>query len=77
MKNSFPGKFWTKKSVIRKNLFLLCFFSVEDGSSEILLNKGETVIVIGNSQRRGHLVVEKHNHTIHVPFQYLEMKRPI
>ena len=49
----------------------------EDGSSDILLNKGDTVIVIGNSQRRGYLVVEKHNHTIHVPFQYLELKRPI
>jgi len=49
----------------------------EDGSSDVFLNKGDTVIVIGNSQRRGYLVVEKHNHTIHVPFQYLELKRPI
>ena len=54
------------------------FFNLsEDGSSEILLNKGETVIVIGNSQRRGFLVVEKHNHTIHVPFHFLEFKRPV
>jgi len=49
----------------------------EDESSEVFLTKGDSVIVIGNSQRRGYLVVEKQNHTIHVPFQYLELKRPI
>lgn len=49
----------------------------EDGSGDILLLKGETVIVIGNSPRRGHLVVERHNHTIHVPYKYLEIKQPI
>merc|ERR1719420_53324 len=37
----------------------------ESSASEIILKKGETVIVIGNSPRRGHLVVEKQNHTIH------------
>lgn len=75
MKNSFPGK--SQEASKNVALLKLCNFFTEDGSSEILLNKGETVIVIGNSQRRGHLVVEKHNHTIHVPFQYLELKRPI
>jgi len=49
----------------------------EEESSEVFLNKGDSVIVIGNSHRRGYLVVEKHNHTVHVPFQYLELKRPI
>ena len=33
------------------------------------------MIVIGNSQRRGYLVVEKHNHTMHVPHYYMELKR--
>ena len=60
-----------------QNIYWFFLSITEDGSSDILLNKGDTVIVIGNSQRRGYLVVEKHNHTIHVPFQYLELKRPI
>ena len=42
---------------------------------QVFLNRGETVIVIGNSQRRGYLVVEKHNHTMHVPHYYMELKR--
>jgi dachs protein len=51
-------------------------FLTEDGSSnELYLHKGETVIVIGNSPRRGHLVVEKRNHTIHIPFHCLELKQ--
>ena len=57
------------------SLYLFEFFFSDEGSSEVILKKGETVIVIGNSPRRGHLVVEKHNHTIHIPFQYLELKR--
>ena len=51
------------------------FFSfIEEGTSDIALMKGETVIVIGNSPRRGYLVVEKRNHTIHVPYMLLAMK---
>ncbi len=37
------------------------------------LLKGETVVVIGASPKRGHLVVEKRNHTLHVPFQHMEV----
>ena len=51
------------------------FFSLDEGTADVILMKGEPVIVIGNSPRRGHLVVEKQNHTIHIPFQYLELKR--
>jgi len=46
----------------------------EEGTTDIALMKGETVIVIGNSPRRGYLVVEKRNHTIHVPYLLLAMK---
>jgi len=49
----------------------------ESGSSDTILLKGEPVVVIGASPRRGHLVVEKKNHTIHVPFQYLELRTSI
>ncbi|XKL63274.1 hypothetical protein PGB90_005638 [Kerria lacca] len=39
------------------------------------LMKGDTVIVVGASNKRGHLVVEHTNHNlIHVPFQFLELK---
>lgn len=37
--------------------------------------KGETVVVIGVSSQRGHLVVEKRNHTMHVPHSYMEMRQ--
>ncbi|XP_022237040.1 unconventional myosin-Vb-like [Limulus polyphemus] len=46
----------------------------EDGSGEVQLLKGETVVVVGASQQRGHLLVEHKSHTIHVPYQYLELK---
>lgn len=45
----------------------------EDGSGEVLL-KGEKVLVVGASHRRGHLVVEHKSATLHVPFQFLELK---
>ena len=44
------------------------------GYSEIRLLKGETVVVIGNSSRKGYLVVERNNHTMHVPYQYLQLQ---
>ncbi|CAG7834204.1 unnamed protein product [Allacma fusca] len=44
--------------------------------SDFRLLKGETVMVIGASTRRGHLLVEHKNRTIHIPFQYLELKSP-
>ncbi|KAG8225228.1 hypothetical protein J437_LFUL012703 [Ladona fulva] len=44
-----------------------------DGASNTL-HKGETVVVIGASPRRGHLLVEHNSCTLHVPYQYLELK---
>ncbi|CAB4054769.1 DACHS [Lepeophtheirus salmonis] len=44
----------------------------DDG--DILIKKGESVIVIGVSTRRSHLIVEKKNHTLHVPHRFLEFK---
>lgn len=39
------------------------------------LMKGDTVVVVGASNKRGHLVVEHSNHNLlHVPFQFLELK---
>ena len=49
-------------------------FADETVPSEMRLGKGETVVVIGASPRRGHLVVEKRNHTIHVPHSHLELR---
>ncbi|XP_023237398.1 unconventional myosin-Va-like isoform X1 [Centruroides sculpturatus] len=46
----------------------------EDGNTEVTLHKGESVLVMGASQRRGHLVVEYKNRTFHVPYQHLELK---
>ena len=46
----------------------------EDANGEVVLLKGETVLVVGASQRRGHLVVEHKNVSLHVPFQFLELK---
>ncbi|KAK9736482.1 Myosin head (motor domain) [Popillia japonica] len=46
------------------------------GDSTVLL-KGETVLVVGASHRRGHLIVEHKHCTIHVPFQYLELKQSV
>uniref|UniRef100_A0A8D8VKQ4 Myosin-I heavy chain n=1 Tax=Cacopsylla melanoneura TaxID=428564 RepID=A0A8D8VKQ4_9HEMI len=46
----------------------------EDGKGEVTLGKGEAVVVVGASNRRGHLVVEHCNTSIHVPFQFLELK---
>lgn len=46
----------------------------EEGISDIILRAGENVIVIGASTRRGHLVVERNNHTIHVPYEFLELR---
>lgn len=40
----------------------------------MVLLKGETVLVVGASPRRGHLLVEHNNATLHVPFQFMELK---
>ncbi|KAG1680496.1 Unconventional myosin-XV [Nymphon striatum] len=46
----------------------------EDLNSDICLMKGETVLVIGASPKRGHLLVEYVSQQFHVPFQYMELK---
>lgn len=40
---------------------------------EPALRKGEAVLVLGASPRRGHLLVEHNGASLHVPFQYLEL----
>ncbi|KAJ8969728.1 hypothetical protein NQ317_003327 [Molorchus minor] len=42
-----------------------------------ILPKGETVLVVGASHRRGHLIVEHKHCTLHVPFQFLELKQSV
>ena len=42
--------------------------------SEVLRRQGESVVVLGASTKRGHLVVERNNHTIHVPHTFLELR---
>lgn len=37
------------------------------------LRKGEAVIVVGASNRRGHLIVECNGLSLHVPFQFMEL----
>jgi len=51
--------------------------SFPESSSDEKLEEGETVLVIGASPHRGHLVVERNNMTLHVPFQLLELRPPI
>ncbi|XP_044580374.1 unconventional myosin-IXb isoform X2 [Cotesia glomerata] len=46
----------------------------EEGEGEVVLLKGETVLVIGASPRRGHLLVDHNNTTLHVPYQFMELK---
>lgn len=51
------------------------FPSPEDGGgAETVLLKGESVLVVGASPRRGHLLVDHQGHSVHVPFQYMELK---
>ncbi|XP_018563554.1 unconventional myosin-IXa isoform X2 [Anoplophora glabripennis] len=47
-----------------------------NGDGPVLL-KGETVLVVGASHRRGHLIVEHKHCTLHVPFQFLELKQGV
>ncbi|KAL4113173.1 hypothetical protein QTP88_016846 [Uroleucon formosanum] len=46
----------------------------EEGNCDVTLIKGDAVIVVGTSNRRGHLVVEHCNRSLDVPFQFLELK---
>ena len=67
MRTSFPGKPPEPFSA----LSLTPNFPSDE---EMILQAGESVLVLGASTRRGHLVVERNNHTIHVPHQYLELR---
>ncbi|XP_060535628.1 unconventional myosin-IXa [Cylas formicarius] len=46
------------------------------GDGPVLL-KGETVLVVGASHRRGHLIVEHNHSSLHVPFQFMELKQSV
>ncbi|XP_063858660.1 unconventional myosin-IXb-like isoform X1 [Scylla paramamosain] len=46
----------------------------EEGGGDSVLLKGESVVVVGASSRRGHLLVDHQGHSFHVPFQYMELK---
>ncbi|XP_044001264.1 unconventional myosin-IXb isoform X2 [Aphidius gifuensis] len=46
----------------------------EEGEGEVVLLKGETVLVLGASPKRGHLLVEHNNSLHHVPYQFMELK---
>ncbi|XP_077491338.1 unconventional myosin-IXb-like dachs isoform X2 [Amblyomma americanum] len=46
----------------------------EESAGEVKLPKSETVVVVGASPRRGHLLVEYKGQTYHVPYQFLELK---
>ena len=71
MTHNFPGNFQIAK---KSNFEMHDLIFLDMGPSEIRLLKGETVVVIGNSSRKGYLVVERNNHTLHVPYQYLQMR---
>lgn len=50
----------------------------EDATGDTpVLHKGDTVLVVGASPKRGHLIVEHKHCTLHVPFQYLELKQGV
>lgn len=49
------------------------FPELSEGSHELILHKGDAVLVVGASPRRGHLVVEHNTTTLHVPYQYMEL----
>ncbi|XP_075739430.1 unconventional myosin-IXb-like dachs isoform X3 [Rhipicephalus microplus] len=46
----------------------------EESAGEVKLPKSETVVVVGASPQRGHLLVEYKGQTYHVPYQFLELK---
>lgn len=71
MKLQYPGEpsshYWIN------NLVTIFFIFPDNGKGDIVLLKGDPIVVLGVSTRRGHLIVEKMNQTLHVPFHYLEM----
>lgn len=47
-----------------------------DDGMEVVLVKGDTVMVVGASGRRGHLMVEMRGRTFPVPHQYMDSPQP-
>ena len=68
MRTSFPG------NILLNNSLLPSLTPNFTSDEEMILQAGESVLVLGASTIRGHLVVERNNHTIHVPHQYLELR---
>ena len=71
MRTSFPGKPSYLPPPFSLTSNFTSNFTLDE---EMILQAGESVLVLGASTRRGHLVVERNNHTIHVPYQYLELR---
>lgn len=63
-----------KKIAYPQSRMMRISFPEDNGGNDVILRQGENVVVIGASTRRGHLVVEKSNHTIHVPYHFLELR---
>lgn len=60
MKMTFPEELATSNNLAKE-------------SPNVILHKGDSVLVIGTSHRRGHLIVEHNNVTLHVPYQFMEL----
>ena len=63
-----------KKICPQKYKFFHYYLLLAEESGGELLRAGESVVVLGASTKRGHLVVERSNHTLHVPYHYLELR---
>ncbi|CAG9855668.1 unnamed protein product [Phyllotreta striolata] len=66
----------TKLGYPQTRVMKMTFPEDTNGDGAALL-KGETVLVVGASHRRGHLIVEHKHCTLHVPFQFLELKQSV
>ena len=64
---------YPQKRVMKESFPEVC--SYDDKNSDLILHKGEVVTVLGTSSRRGYLIVSFKNRKIHVPFQYLHLKK--
>ncbi|GAB6022561.1 Myosin 10A, isoform D, variant 2 [Chamberlinius hualienensis] len=46
----------------------------DESNPEVHLLKGDVVMVVGTSPKRGHLIVEHKSFNVHVPYQFMEIK---
>ena len=68
---------WVRPWIIESALSQLNAFSPHaeyQTGSDVLLRRGQEIKVIGTSSKRGHLIVQLHTGTTHVPFQLTELK---